>query len=656
MKRLFAILLCLCLLLGSVTAFAATGTASTPRANVTDTDPPEIISITLKENKKTLKPGAALHVQMKLDDRSSIESVRVYFYNKAKEESINVYLYYDAASDMYVGEESLTKDNINGSYSITSIEAQDKYGNDLFMWKEKGFGSFKLSGATNKRKTANYKGSAKIDKNGKTVKPGEIINVEAVVSKEYKGIDCAEAVFVLEEDENVRAWCYLRKESSKSFKGDFSFEKGKRNGKYLLKYVNLCKETYYEEGDYYYLDALGSFTVTGQSVTLKGSSSDKTPPKFTATLAEKNKTLTAGDTIHISVKVKDKSDVPWVDASFEDSESVWYWDEVTKSGKGKNKPGRYIPLQYNDSKKKWEGTLQLPKDLPDGKYRLSISGQDVAGNYNYMVFDKQAFTFNSPDYVDEGMKAFIQECYKAIWDKTPTDAEINEYGMPLATGKQKAVDVIHALMKKAGISDSTAADALCKIMLGNAATDANRSATVNALKTGLEYAIDSLNNAAFRSRCKDWGINAGNLGTKAADTKVSSVDVDGGHYVLKGSKATFTGVTDKSIKALVIQDTVKANGKSYKVTAIEGAACNGLTKLTAVTIGKNVTSIGAQAFAGCKKLKTITINTTKLKTVGAYSFGNIKSSAVFKCPKGKAASYEKLIKKTGNPPKKAKFK
>ena len=52
-------------------------------------------------------------------------------------------------------------------------------------------------------------------------------------------------------------------------------------------------------------------------------------------------------------------------------------------------------------------------------------------------------------------------------------------------------------------------------------------------------------------------------------------------------------------------------------------------------------------------LKTVTINATKLKTVGKNAFKNIQKKATFKCPKKQKDAYKKLIK--SNAPKNAKF-
>ena len=234
---------------------------------------------------------------------------------------------------------------------------------------------------------------------------------------------------------------------------------------------------------------------------------------------------------------------------------------------------------------------------------------------------------------------------------------MKQFGKPLASGKHKAVDVILAVMQKSGLlTGEPAAKALWQVMQGKEPGSTDLAKTVKNLKTGPEYAIDSLNNAVFRRRCNAWGILPSNLGNKVSDTKVTGVEVDGGRYILKGSTASLAGVTDKNIMKLVVKDTVKANGKTYKVTEIEPVACKGLAKLTTLTLGKNVKAIGMGAFADCKKLKKVTILSKKLKTAGTGCFENIKKGATFKCPKGKASKYKKLITKNGKAPKKSKFK
>ena len=85
------------------------------------------------------------------------------------------------------------------------------------------------------------------------------------------------------------------------------------------------------------------------------------------------------------------------------------------------------------------------------------------------------------------------------------------------------------------------------------------------------------------------------------------------------------------------------------VTTIGNNAFNKCTQLTKVTISNMVTKIGKQAFNGCKSLKTITIKSTKLnsKNVGSKAFNGISKNAKIKVPKSKEKEYQKMLKAKG---------
>ncbi len=139
---------------------------------------------------------------------------------------------------------------------------------------------------------------------------------------------------------------------------------------------------------------------------------------------------------------------------------------------------------------------------------------------------------------------------------------------------------------------------------------------------------------------------------------VNKIEKGGLKYKLNHEKftATLTGPSDKSIKKINIPATVKANGKTYKVTEIASKAFKGLKNLETVAIGKNVLKIGKDAFSSCKKLKELTIKTTNLtaKTVGKNAFKNVYKKIKVKCPKKKIKDYQKFLVKVGIP-KTAKF-
>ncbi len=140
-------------------------------------------------------------------------------------------------------------------------------------------------------------------------------------------------------------------------------------------------------------------------------------------------------------------------------------------------------------------------------------------------------------------------------------------------------------------------------------------------------------------------------------------------YKVTGRKElAFTGYSGQP-SSVIIPDTVKINGKSFKVTAIENraflnaniksvsvgsalkeigaSAFQGCRKLKKVTLGSGVTKIGKNAFSGCKKLTTIKIRSAKLKAVGKNAWKGISKSAKIKVPSKKLTAYQKLLKNKG---------
>lgn len=101
----------------------------------------------------------------------------------------------------------------------------------------------------------------------------------------------------------------------------------------------------------------------------------------------------------------------------------------------------------------------------------------------------------------------------------------------------------------------------------------------------------------------------------------------------------------KTEKKMVIPATVKIGGNAYRVTAVSAKAFRKNVKLTQVTIGKNVTQIGKQAFEGCKKLQKVTLQSKVLKSIGTKAFTGIKAKGRIYVPKAKYKAYAKLLKK-----------
>lgn len=114
----------------------------------------------------------------------------------------------------------------------------------------------------------------------------------------------------------------------------------------------------------------------------------------------------------------------------------------------------------------------------------------------------------------------------------------------------------------------------------------------------------------------------------------------------KNATVSYQKPASKKAKSIVVPATIKYMGVTYKVTAVSAKACSGMSKLTKVTIGSNVKTIGKEAFKNCKKLKTLTIKSSKLNSIGKNAIKGINKKAVIKCPSKKVSAYKKLFKKS----------
>ena len=134
------------------------------------------------------------------------------------------------------------------------------------------------------------------------------------------------------------------------------------------------------------------------------------------------------------------------------------------------------------------------------------------------------------------------------------------------------------------------------------------------------------------------------IGAKAVDKKTKAT-----YKVTTSNTVQYVKASSKKAKTVKVPSTITVNGVKCQVTSIAPKAMKGNKKLTKVVIPSSVRTIGAQAFAGCKNLKNITIQTPYLtkKSVGAKAFKGISNKAVIKVPKKQLKAYQKLLKTKG---------
>ena len=131
------------------------------------------------------------------------------------------------------------------------------------------------------------------------------------------------------------------------------------------------------------------------------------------------------------------------------------------------------------------------------------------------------------------------------------------------------------------------------------------------------------------------------------------------------------GAVSKSVKKVSIPSTVKYKDYTFKVVYIRSSSFRNFKKLSSVSIGSNVASIGPRAFQNCKmlssvkigrdvakignyafygtekKLKNVKIYSARLHEVGKKAFDQSRSNAVIKVPSSKLRTYKKLLKDKG---------
>ncbi|MBE5870504.1 MAG: hypothetical protein E7294_04500 [Lachnospiraceae bacterium] len=151
--------------------------------------------------------------------------------------------------------------------------------------------------------------------------------------------------------------------------------------------------------------------------------------------------------------------------------------------------------------------------------------------------------------------------------------------------------------------------------------------------------------------------------TVAVGTKATVKNIQ---FKVTGANTVAVTGMEKAGKSAYINASVTINGKKFDVTEIAAGAFKGNKKLTKVTIGNNVKTIGKNAFAGCTSLKSVTIGKnvtkiaanafagdknlkkvtfkgTKVPSIGKAAFKKIHAKAVYKVPKKAKKDYEKKI-------------
>lgn len=125
---------------------------------------------------------------------------------------------------------------------------------------------------------------------------------------------------------------------------------------------------------------------------------------------------------------------------------------------------------------------------------------------------------------------------------------------------------------------------------------------------------------------------------------ITSADKKAEYLVLDGGSVKYRRAASKTAKSIKVPATIYYNGKTYRVVQIADNAFKRNKKLTSITLGSNVRTIGKNAFSGCRNLKKITLNGNALKTVKKNALKGISKKAKITIKASSRKTYGKVVK------------
>ena len=279
----------------------------------------------------------------------------------------------------------------------------------------------------------------------------------------------------------------------------------------------------------------------------------------------------------------------------------------------------------------------------------AVSGEDISyaitPEYGYMIKDVIV------DGVSQGNVASYtftevskEHTIEAVFEK----ADLSKASIRLLSDKLEA-GTVPSLEVRIGNQILTEKDDYVVTCTNSTSSQMTLKITGRSFYNGTVTKVVDLQNGSISDG--DPAGDDNNKPTNKNDTvkKGSTYKVGSFYYKVTDTSSKKVTLTKKakSTKKVTIPATVKIKNETYKVTAIGASVWKNDKKLETIKIGKNITSIGANAMNGAKKLKKIIISSTGIKSVGAKVFKNISPKAVIQVPASKKAAYKKLFKGKG---------
>lgn len=242
---------------------------------------------------------------------------------------------------------------------------------------------------------------------------------------------------------------------------------------------------------------------------------------------------------------------------------------------------------------------------------------------------------------------------KVVWESEDEDvAAVDKDGVITAVGEGRTT--VNAYYQAKTISCTVIVEDMVK-QLQNLIKDAE----TNYLAREKDYTKESFKTflAAYGAAKKSGGItddlelhrlaeeltnaikNLVKAGTVKAETKIEENEIyeSSGFFYrvisIPEKTAAIAGVSNAFSGKINVNATVTLGGNVYRVIGVADGAFQKNQNITSITLPADIEKIGKNAFAGCKKLKSVTVSGKELQEIGAKAFSGCKSLKTIKLKK-----------------------
>ena len=376
-----------------------------------DSQAPSIDKTSLKLSKTKATVGDTVNISVKATDNIGIDSITLSLISvETNYWMFDLPMTYNETTGFYEYPFKITDETLNGRWKIMSIMASDKAGNRVAESDFTENRYFKVTGTkTNPDIEAPIidASSLKLSKTKATV--GDTITASVKVTDNV-GINNVE--LRLKNANSSSGWSVpmTYNEKTKLYEGQLNISDTTVNGKWTASSV-IAYDTSHNYAEEKEFGEEKFFEVSGTTTDSQGANIDTGSVKYSMSKA------TTGDTVTISLKVTDDSEIEYVFLTLQNMDTNY-------SVSGLN------AMTYDESTGLYEYQFKITDEIPNGRYRLSYIS----------VYDKENPTTDASD--------FGEDYFTVTGTKADSEAPVIDAGsLTFDKTQVKAGDTVKATLK-----------------------------------------------------------------------------------------------------------------------------------------------------------------------------------------------------------------